>query len=122
MFATQSRFSKVLRLLLSMFLIVMALIRQQRVSIGAQRAPALSRPLPSSLPRSNPSGARSELYLIGEKCFAVGVGVYSPFGTFALLAATFFAALSIDWVRSTLFFARFCPNDTHAHTPFTRMQ
>jgi hypothetical protein len=35
LFATQSRFSKILRLLLSIFLIIMALLRSQRVSIGA---------------------------------------------------------------------------------------
>ena len=96
----------------------MALIRQQRVSIGAD---PFRRRCRAQTPQML-AGARSELYLIGEKCFAVGVGVYSPFGTFALLAATFFAALSIDWVRSTHFLAQFCPNDTHAHTPFTRMQ
>ena len=39
------------------------------------------------------------MYVIDDKCYAVGLGVFSPFGTFALLAATFFAALSIDWVR-----------------------
>jgi hypothetical protein len=39
------------------------------------------------------------LYLLDEKCYAVGVGIFSPLGTFALLAATFFAALAIDWVR-----------------------
>jgi hypothetical protein len=39
------------------------------------------------------------LYLLDDKCFAVGVGIFSPLGTFALLAATFFAALAIDWVR-----------------------
>jgi hypothetical protein len=43
------------------------------------------------------------MYLISDEvCVAVGVGVFSPFGTFALLAATFFAALSIDWVRPQL--------------------
>jgi hypothetical protein len=56
------------------------------------------------------AGASSDLYLVGERCFAVGVGVFSPFGTFALLAATFFAALSIDWVsRRSLFSACFTP-------------
>jgi hypothetical protein len=34
-FATQSRFSKLLRLLLSIFLIIMAMLRSQRASIGA---------------------------------------------------------------------------------------
>ena len=36
LFATQSRFSKILRLLLSVFLLVMALLRSQRVGIGAR--------------------------------------------------------------------------------------
>ena len=47
-------------------------------------------------------GFSSELYLLGDKCYAVGVGVFSPFGTFALLAATFFSALAIDWVRAAV--------------------
>jgi hypothetical protein len=111
LFATQSRFSKILRLLLSIFLIIMALLRSQRVSIGALHQLL---PLPHSLcPDSSithaidnffpppPPGSRSELYLLDEKCYAVGVGIFSPFGTFALLAATFFAALAIDWVRAT---------------------
>jgi len=79
-YATQSRLSKILRLLLSVFLLAMALIRSQRVSIGAA----------------------SEMYRIGDKCFAVGVGVFSPIGTFAMLAATFFAALAIDWVAQII--------------------
>jgi hypothetical protein len=33
-YATQSRISKILRLLLSVFLLVMALIRSQRIGIG----------------------------------------------------------------------------------------
>ncbi len=45
-------------------------------------------------------GAASEMYRVGDKCFSVGVGVFSPIGTFAMLAATFFAALAIDWVRA----------------------
>ena len=53
------------------------------------------------------------MYLISDEvCVAVGVGVFSPFWTITLLAATFFAALSIDWVRpqlplSVCFSARF---------------
>jgi hypothetical protein len=42
------------------------------------------------------------MYEIGDKCYSVGVGVFSPIGTFAMLAATFFAAIAIDWVRAHL--------------------
>ena len=42
LFETQTRFSKILRLLLSVFLIVMALLRSLRVSIGAAPPPSLS--------------------------------------------------------------------------------
>jgi hypothetical protein len=52
-------------------------------------------------------GAASEMYRIDDNCFAVGVGVFSPIGTFAMLAATFFAALAIDWVRAIFFFFAF---------------
>ena len=63
-------------------------------------------------PNACSPGADSKMYLIDDKCYAVGRGVFSPFGTFALLAATFVAALSIDWVRpqlplSVCFSARF---------------
>ena len=95
LFATQSRVSKILRLLLSIFLVIMALLRTFRVSIGAA----------------------SELYLIGDACFAVGVGVFSPFGTFALLASTFIAALGIDWVTATTLehHAHIIEGATHSH-------
>jgi len=62
--------------------------------------PQLLLPLTPTPPPPPSPGSTSELYLLGEKCYAVGVGIYSPFGTFALLAATFFAALAIDWVRA----------------------
>jgi hypothetical protein len=42
------------------------------------------------------------MYEIGDKCYSVGDGVFSPIGTFAMLAATFFAAIAIDWVRARL--------------------
>ena len=45
-------------------------------------------------------GAASERFLIGDKCAAVGVGVFGPTGTSAVICSTFFAALVIDWVRT----------------------
>jgi hypothetical protein len=81
---------------------VMALVRLQRVGIGVcppAVATALDLSWMHALPNASLPGAASEFYLIGDKCFAVGVGVFGPIGTSALLSATFFAALAIDWVR-----------------------
>jgi hypothetical protein len=104
-YATQSRFSKTLRLLLSLFLVVMTLVRSQRFGIGtfvrSNRARCVPHPYSVALPNPLPPGAVSETYRIAEQnfCFSVGVDVFSPIGTFGLLAATFFAALVIDGVR-----------------------